>query len=221
MNVAVEATGMGVIDLASAYVERADGHVTGLDGISIDLSALAGLGLFPGGMFYVENDGASGITEPWKVPAKNGVTGLGLDYILNVAFRGVTPITNWFILLVDSAGWTGYNLADTMASHSSPNAWSENTNYSNTTRPAWSPGSPSANAIVNGTPATFAMTPGSSATIKGLALVGGSPGSADAPGGTGGTLFSTASFTASQLVNNGDNLKVTYTMSAANSSSNS
>jgi hypothetical protein len=40
-------------------------------------------------------------------------------------------------------------------------------------------------------------------------------------GGTTGTLFSTASFAGgTQTVNNGDTLKVTYTISAANSASN-
>jgi hypothetical protein len=132
-------------------------------------------------------------------------------------FRGGTAITTWYIGLVDNAGWTGYNLTDTISSHSSPNTWAENTDYSNANRPTWSPGAPSGNAISNGTTVDFNMNPASGTrTIKGLFLV-----SNNTVGGTTGTLFSTASFAGgTQTVNNGDTLKVTYTISAANSASN-
>jgi hypothetical protein len=167
---------------------------------------------FMAGMFVVECYGADG-TLRWKDTARNGCTSVGLDYLLNTAWRGGTAITTWFLGLVDNAGWTGYNLADTMASHSSPNAWAENTDYSNADRPAWGPGAPASNAIVNAATVDFQMTPSSTKTIKGLFCV-----SSNTKGGTTGTLWATASFTGgTQSVNNGDTLKVSYTVSAANS----
>lgn len=208
-------TGMSVEDRAEAFVERADGSID-LPGMQINLSALNFLNLAVGGTFHVECWDKDGNLR-WRDTAKNGVTSAGLDYVLNTCFRSGTAIGSWFIGLVDNSGWTGYNLTDTMASHSSPNTWAENTDYSNATRVAWSPGSPSGNAITNGTTADFTMNPASgSRTIKGLFL-----NSVSTIGGTTGTLFSTASFAGgTQLVNNGDTLKVTYTISAANSASN-
>ena len=64
--------------------------------------------------------------------------------------------------------------------------------------------------MTNATTADFNMTPGSAVTIKGLFLC-----SDNTKGGTTGTLFATAAFTGgNQTVNNGDTLKVTYTVSA-------
>jgi hypothetical protein len=213
---AMHETGMRVEDRADAFVERADGTID-LPGMQVDLAAWKFLELMVGGTFVVECYDADGRLR-WRDTAKNGVTSVGLDYVLNTCFRGTTPITTWYLGLVDNAGWTGYNLTDTMASHSAPNTWAENTDYSNGSRPQWSPGAPSGNAISNGTTADFTMNPSSGTrTIKGLLCV-----SNNTVGGTSGTLFSTASFSGgTQTVNNGDTLKVTYTMSAANSASNS
>lgn len=210
-----EMTGMSVEDRAEAFVERANGMID-LPGVQLDLSALNFLNMAVGGTFNVECYDSDGNLR-WRDRAKNGVTSAGLDYVLNTCFRSGTAVTSWFIGLVDNSGWTGYNLTDTMSSHSSPNTWAENTDFSNATRPQWSPGAPSGNAISNGTTVDFSMTPASgSRTIKGLFLVSNST-----VGGTTGTLFSTASFAGgTQTVNNGDTLKVTYTISAANSASN-
>jgi hypothetical protein len=209
-------TGMAVGDRADAFVERADGTIH-LDGMQVDLSAWQFLELMTGGTFHVACYDADGNLR-WTDRAKNGVTSTGLDYVLNTCFRGGTAITTWYLGLVDNAGWTGYNLTDTMSSHSAPNTWAENTDFSNATRPQWSPGAPSGNAISNGTTVDFTMNPASGTrTIKGLFCV-----SNNTIGGTTGTLFSTASFAGgTQTVNNGDTLKVTYTISAANSASNS
>lgn len=194
-------------DCASALVERGPGHV--------ELAALRFKGIFD--VECVDQDG----NTRWRDTARNGVTSTGLDLVLNNVFRGVTQLAGFYVGLVDNGGWTGYNLTDTMASHASPNAWAElaSASISNSTRPQWSPAAPSGNAITNTTTMDFAMV--ATATVKGLFLVGGASGTADTKAGTGGTLFSTASFSGgTQTVNNGDTLKVTYTISAANSASN-
>jgi hypothetical protein len=186
----MDETGLAVEDRADAFVERADGTID-LQGIKLDLSALDFLNLAVGGTFHVECVRPRGNVR-WRDKAKNGVTSAGLDYVLNTCFRGGTAVTTWYLGLVDNSGWTGYNLTDTMSSHSSPNTWAENTDYSNANRPTWSPGAPSGNAISNSTTVDFNMTPSSgSRTIKGLFCV-----SNNTVGGTTGTLFSTASFAA-------------------------
>lgn len=168
---------------------------------------------YRGNVFHVECYDPDGHLK-WVDDAWNGVASVGLDITLNTLFRATTQPTAWYVGLVDNAGWTGYNAADTMASHSSPNAWAENTQYSNSTRPQWSPGAPSGNAIVNAATMNFAMT--ATATIHGLFVC-----TDNTVGGVTGTIFATASFVGgNQGVGPGDTLKVTYTVSAANASGN-
>jgi hypothetical protein len=146
----------------------------------------------------------------------------GLDLILNVMFRSTSAITTWYLGLVDNAGFSTFAATDTISSGGHP-GWNEvsSGNVGNTTRPQWipaAPGSPNANSIVNSSAVAFNMTPtvGTTITIKGLFLV-----SDSTWGGTAGTLFSTASFQGgTQAVNNGDVLKVTYTVSASNNPAN-
>lgn len=182
-------------------------------GIQLDLSALQGMTELPvGGFFVVECVGPDGKTK-WIEPAKNGVTDAGIAYLLSVGFVSGTQITAWFLGIIDNAGFTTFAPGDTSSSHG---GWSEvsSGNYSDTTRAAWSPGSPSGGAIVNGTTSDFHMINGSALSVKGVFLVSNST-----KGGTSGTLFSTAAFASgAQPVNNGDTLKVTYTLSATSTS---
>jgi len=162
-----------------------------------------------GGVFLVECFDAQGKLR-WSQYAVNGVTDAGIAHILNVYFRGTSPVTTWYLGLINNSGYTALAASDTSGSHS---GWAEaaGSNYSNSNRVTWSPGSPSSGAIVNSTSSDFNMT--ATVTIKGLFLI-----SDNTKGGTTGTLFSTALFTGgNQAVNDGDTLKVTYTMSAASS----
>lgn len=190
--------------IADATVDRARAYAT------VFVSLFAPIIRFMlGGTFKVECFDSAGNLK-WTQFAKNGVTDVGITHLLNVYFRSTTPVTSWYIGLIDNAGYTALAAGDTSASHS---GWSEaaGTNYSNSNRVGWSPGAPSGGAIVNGSTSDFNMTPGSTLTVKGLFLI-----SDNTKAGTTGTLFSTAAFTGgNQAVNNGDTLKVTYTMSAA------
>lgn len=213
----METDSVGLAGYASAFVERAgvSGDAEGpglLDHVApADLERLA---LLVGGTFHVSCYDAAGNLK-WRDRAKNGVTSIGLDHVLNVIFRGTTPITTWFIGLVDFAGFSAFSLADIATSHASWSAVASG-DLGNATWPAWSPGAPSSNAITNATTANFTMQPSGSLTVKGLFLVSNSTVSPLA-----GLLFSTASFTGgTQAVSNGDVLKVTYTISAANNPSN-
>lgn len=194
-------------DRADAFVSRG-----GVDqvpsGIKLDLSGLDAAKLGVGGHFIVECYDKNGNLS-WEDTAENGVTDVGIANLLNEYFRAATQITAWYIGLVDNSGFVAFASSDTMASHS---GWSEvsSGNYSQSTRVQWSPGAASGGAVVNSTTADHSMTNGSSLTVKGLFL-----NSENTKGGTSGTLFSTAAFTGgNQAVNNGDTLKVTYTVSA-------
>jgi len=197
----------GVGDNAFALISRG-----GVDlvptGIALDLSALNVAGLPVGGHFIVECYGPDGLLK-WEDTAENGVTDVGIASLLNIYFRAQTQITAWYIGLVDNAGFVSFASGDTMSSHS---GWSEvaSGNYSQSNRVQWSPAAASGGAVVNATTCDHSMTNGSALTVKGLFLC-----SDNTKGGTAGTLFSTAAFTGgTQAVNNGDTLKVTYTVAA-------
>lgn len=164
-----------------------------------------------GGIFKVECFDSNGNLK-WTEYAKNGVTDVGIASILNIYFVAGTQITAWYIGLINNSGYTALAAGDTMASHG---GWAEaaGSNYSQTNRGTWTPGAPSSGAVVNSTTVDFSMTPASALTVKGLFLC-----SDNTKGGTTGTLFSTAVFTGgNQIVNSGDTLKTTYTVSGVSS----
>lgn len=200
-------------DSAFASIER-NGVPVIPEGVAVEFHGFpspAGGGLNVGGHFVVECWDKDGNLK-WEDTAENLVTTAGIASLLTVYFEAATQITAWYIGLVDNSGFTAFAAGDTMSSHA---GWSEvaGSNFSNASRPAWSPGSVSGGAIVNGTTTNYNMTNSGSLTVYGLFLV-----SDSTKAGTTGTLFSTAAFTGgTQAVSNGDTLKVTYTMSATSS----
>lgn len=144
----------------------------------------------------------------------NGIVNVGKNKILDEMFYGATqiPAANWYIGLIDLTGYSALAAGDTMSSHS---GWTEFTGYTESPdrRVAWGPGAASSQATTNATPATFDITSGG--TVKGV-FVCGDPTASNVytKGGTTGTLWATALFSADVAVSNGDQLKVTYTVSA-------
>ena len=206
LGIEAEIGHFAVGDSASAMISRGGVDLVP-DGIVLDFSGIAG-GFGAGGHFIVECFGPDGELR-WEDTAENGVTDAGIASLLNVYLRNQTQITAWYIGLIDNAGFVALNAADTGSSHS---GWSEvaSGSYSNANRVVWSPGAPSGGAVVNATTSDHNMTNGSALTVKGLFLI-----SDSTKGGTSGVLFSTAAFTGgTQAVNNGDTLKVTYTVGA-------
>jgi hypothetical protein len=133
----------------------------------------------------------------------NGIVDVGMNSLLDVYFRNQTQIAAWYIGLVDNAGFSAFAPADTMGSHA---GWTESTAYSDANRITWSPGAAASRSITNGTPGTFNIN--GAATLKGIFIT-----SNNTKGGTTGTLWSTAAFASTVTVANGDQLKVTYTLS--------
>lgn len=156
------------------------------------------------GHYKVEHYRGNRLLGCYRFP--NGITNVGKNKILDVMFNDGAQIANnsWFIGLVDSSGFTAFAATDTMASHG---GWNEFTSYSEATRVAWGSGAASGQSTTNSTPATFNIN--GSGTVKGVFIPSNSTKS-----GTTGTLWSTAAFSADVPVNNGDQLKVTYTVSA-------
>jgi hypothetical protein len=159
----------------------------------------------PRGRFQIEHRDKNGkLLGKYDIP--NGITNGGKDDLLDVYFSdgSQTAAANWYIGLIDNSGYTGVAAADTMSSHS---GWNEFTSYSEANRVAWGPGAPSSQSITNASPATFNIN--GSGTVKGVFVVNNNTKS-----GSTGTLWATALFSADVPVSNGDQLKVTYTVSA-------
>lgn len=152
----------------------------------------------------------------------NGIVNEGKDKLLNVMFDGATQISSWFLGLIDNSAFTALASDDTYDDiDQAGNGWDEFKSYTDgnnadntTTRPAWGPDAASAQSITNSVVAVYNIT--GSGTVKGVFAVGG--GTAPQTKGDhapGSTLWATALFTSGDVtVQNGDQLKVTYTVSA-------
>lgn len=207
----MQSTDLATFDSASCFIER-DGLPVVPEGVKLEFYGFED-GPKVGGYFVVECFDKDGNLN-WEDIAENAVTGLGLDSLLNVYLGAASQITTWYIGLVDNSGFTAFASGDTSASHG---GWSEaaGSDYSQTTRPTWTPSTSSggAGSVANASTVNFSMTNSSSLTIKGLFLI-----SDSTKAGTTGLLFSTAAFTGgTQATNSGDTLKITYTVSATSS----
>lgn len=136
----------------------------------------------------------------------NDITNAGKNDIFDVYFSdgSQTAASAWVLSLISLSSFSALAAGDTMASHG---GWIEFTGYSEATRPAWGPGDPASQSITNATPVTFSINAGG--TVKGIFVT-----TQNTKGGTTGKLWATALFTGDVPVTSGDQLKVTYTVSA-------
>jgi len=135
----------------------------------------------------------------------NDIVNVGKDLDLDVMFNDGTAVAqaSWCIGLIDLSGYSALAAADVMNSHA---GWNEFTSYSEANRVAWGSGSASSQSVTNASPATFNIN--GSGTVKGVFIT-----SQNTKSGTTGTLWATALFAADVPVSNGDQLKITYTVS--------
>jgi hypothetical protein len=170
-----------------------------------DASVLRGGGLMEQaeahGRYVVECIGADGEVK-WREEIENLVTTAGKNDALDKYLSGSAYTAAWFLGLVDGATTPTYAAADTAASHA---GWTENTAYSNATRPA-----PTFNAAASGAKATTGTAFSINAngqTIAGVFLISNST-----KAGTTGVLYSVGAFTGgNKAVGSGDTLNVTWT----------
>jgi hypothetical protein len=176
--------------------------------------------LNPCGCFKVEHWRNGKRINEYVFP--NGITNEGKNKLLNVMFHGTTAVATWWLGLIDNSGYTALAATDTYDDiNQVANGWDEFTSYTDagnggsaSTRPQWNEGAASGQSITNSSPAVFDLT--GAGTVKGVFLVGGDAGSQNKSDHTAGsTLWATALFTSGDVVvANGDQLKVTYTVSA-------
>jgi hypothetical protein len=147
----------------------------------------------------------------WEDAAPNLVVNGGLQDMNAKYFTGSAYTAAWYIGIYGAAASNNPAASDTMSSHI---GWTEVTDYSQATRPACTFGTPTtANPSVatnSASPATFSIN--ATTTVGGAFLT-----SNNTKGGTTGTLYSAADFSApgDRSVVSGDTLSVTYTLSLA------
>ncbi len=195
-------------------------------------------GLEPHGHYTVEHWRNGVKIADYGMP--NYITVEGKKLLLSLMFASgvasVSPTTTWRMGLVDGATSPVYAQTDTYATIGSL-GWNENTAYTddanvatspapvaNQTRPAWAPSAATGNTTTATItdPATSVFDITSSGTIAGLFIVGGTLSTTGSGAGVNmkadhvaGTLWSAATFTSGNVaVQNGDQLKVTYTVTA-------
>lgn len=156
----------------------------------------------PKGVFHIQQIRDGKVIADFE--AQNGVVNEGKDSILDVYFDAASQITLWYAGLINDPATLA--AADVMNSHA---GWTEFTNYSEATRVTIAFDVAASQSIANGTTsADFNVT--ASGTLHGIFVV-----SNNTKSGTTGTLWSTAPFASALAVNNGDLLKVTYTVSVS------
>lgn len=160
-----------------------------------------GSGAKLGGVFSVQCYDSQGNLK-WADTAKNLVTNVGLQHILDILFvSATTQIDPWYVGL--TSGTPNVAAGDTLASHV---GWTEVTAYADS-RKAYVDVRSAQSVTNSASKASFAIN--ATTTIGGAFL-------ASVASGTAGTLLCGAAFTGgNKSADSGDTLEVTYTFSAA------
>jgi len=141
-----------------------------------------------GAIFHLEHwRGAKLLTERHE---ENLCPDEFIDYMLDAGLSGGTPITSWYVLIFND------NYTPIAGNTYATPGFTESTDYSESTRPAWTEAGVSSKVITNSaSKATFTML-GTDTSIYGAAIVGGgsTPSTKDDQAG-GGVLGPEAQFT--------------------------
>jgi len=165
-------------------------------------------GIKGGGVFEVVCRDKDGNIK-WSAKSHNLVVNVGLQDMNAKYFSGSSYTAAWYIGIYGAAASSTPAAGDTMSSHA---GWTENTSYSQATRPVCTFGTATTadpSVITNSaSPATFSIN--ATTTVGGAFLT-----SNNTKGGTTGILFSASDFSSpgDRSVVSGDSVNVTYTFS--------
>lgn len=162
-----------------------------------------GLGMKRTSIYTVECFGTDGVTK-WREQVHNLVVDAGLNDSLDKHFKGSSYSAAWYVGITQ--GSPTFAAGDTMSSHA---GWTESTVYSDANRPTLTLGTVSAKSVDNSaSKAVF--------NINGSGTVGGAfCATNNTKGGSTGTLYGGAAFSADRSVASGDTLNVTVTLTAS------
>jgi hypothetical protein len=137
---------------------------------------------------------------------KNLIVDEGLVHMLNVTLGATAKIAAWYVALYAgstavAANWTAANFAATASEITSGTE-----GFSETTRRAWTPAVATTPSIDNvASKASHTIVTASQLNVKGAALL-----SVNTKGSTSGVLHSAAAFSATRVLNNGDDFQLGY-----------
>lgn len=181
-------------------------HGKAVDSASAGLDAAAGahIGVAIEHTYHVEC-WRNGVLV-WEDEFHNLVTTAGKNKYLDATIKTGLASPAWYVGLVTGPGsGNTYAAADTMGSHA---GWAEDATYSNSTRPAYTPGSISGGSVDNSA-SKAVFTINGTTTIAGAFMADNSTKS-----GSTGTLLGVGDFSGGdRAVQNGDTLNVTITAS--------
>lgn len=148
---------------------------------------------------------ARGDAPIWSESFKNGITDVGIAYLLEVGFRSdaMSPVAQsapWFAGLIDSLSFSGVAPGDTTASHA---GWLECITYDEADRQTLAFGAAATRAIA----AQVSFTMNATKTLKGIFVVDN-----DTKSATTGKLWSTALFGTPPSVVSGNVLTANYSL---------
>ena len=173
------------------------------------------------GQFHVEHLRTGKVIGTHDFP--NGITVEGKNRLLSNMFNNGNAVSTWYLGLIDANSATVNDTNDNYNSAKSGGAWNEYNGYNvggnSTIRGTWGANTASNKTITNQNPVVFDINTGSNQVIYGIMVCGGgTTANAQVKGNSSNDpnacLWSTANFTAGNVtVQNGDQLKVTYTVS--------
>lgn len=142
----------------------------------------------------------------WEREIENLITTAGLNDVLTKYLKNGTTSAAWYVGLVDNAGFSAYNAADTLASHA---GWTEWTDYTGN-RKAITFGTAAGGVLASSSIATFTVSGATGTeTLDGMFVC-------DVTSGTSGILLSEGAFTGGDApVANGYVITATYQLTLA------
>ena len=174
----------------------------------IQMNKVAGENMSAKGRFIVECFDKDGSLK-WREDNDNLVVNVGLQDMNTQYFKGSAYTALWYVGLYGAAATNNPAAGDTMASHA---GWTENTTYSNATRPqaVFGTATTANPSVISNSASVAVFNINGTTTVGGAFLVNNST-----KGGTTGTLFSASDFQSpgDRSVVSGDTLNVTYQFS--------
>lgn len=144
----------------------------------------------------------------WEDEIWNLVVTAGRNHLLDVTFKGGTPITSWFVGITTAS--PTFAAGDTMSSHA---GWTEEQDYSEANRQALTLGTIASGSVDNSASKAVFSINAASQSIGGLFIV-----SNNTKGGTTGTLYGGGAFTGgNKAADSGDSLSVQATLAVTSS----